>query len=1485
MSSEETKNSATDDAGIDSGSDIRSFNQNHVYGADDASDEIATISRIASHVDQNDPNNVLHRLETLSKQLSNVTTRNTFTIDPSDFDLAQLLKGYLKNAGKGNVKLRSTGVVLKDAAIIAVDQSATLAPTYGSTVNIPGNIIAGIRSRGEKPIRRIINKANAVVKAGEMCLVLGRPGAGCSSLLKTIAGEGLDQYQGTEGSISFDGVPQEEMLKHYKNDIIYNPELDVHFPHLTVQQTLKFAVGCKVPKVRVNAVTDNASVKQYVDFKTDMLATIFGLRHTYNTKVGNDFVRGVSGGERKRVSIAEALAADAKVYCWDNATRGLDASTALEYASAIRVLTNLLDATNFVTIYQASENIYEKFDKVLVLYEGRQVYFGPVHEAKQYFEDMGYACPKRQATPEFLTAITDPKGRSAKPGYENKVPRTAMEFEQYWHNSPEFKKLSEEIDQYEQQANADQTKQLFMESSKLEKKKAKSTYTVSYAQQLKLNFVRSYQVAVGDFSYLATQITADIIQALITGSLYYNIPHSTAGAFSRGGILFFSILYYSLAGLASVSNSFGKRPILLKQKGYSFCHPSTEFFSSFVVDAMFKILGVIPFVIINFFLAKLKQTAGNFFVIFLFVILASFTMNAFFQMIALVSPGLPVANSISGLIVLASVAYSCFMIQLPSMHPWFKWINWLNPVRYGFESMMVNEFHHVNMTCSAVVPSGPGYEGASVANQVCAFAGSTPGSVYVNGDNYLKLGFDYAFDHLWRNFGILLGFLVFFLSVSAIASEYMKTDVAGYDVLIFKKTKETLKIMAGKRQAMADDEKPELQDASLSMDVEKQAEATSKVFDSLGSKDLFLWQHVDYDVTLKTGEVRRLLNDVQGYVKPGTLTALMGESGAGKTTLLNTLSQRVDMGVITGDMLVNGKPLGSSFKRKTGYVQQQDVHFSELTVRESLRFAANLRRSRSIPKAEKYEYVEQIISILNMNSYADAVVGEPGFGLNVEQRKKLSIGVELVAKPSLLLFLDEPTSGLDSQSSWSIVKLMRDLANAGQAILCTIHQPSAVLFEEFDRLLLLKKGGHTVYFGEIGDHSRTMLDYFERSGARKCQDDENPAEYILEAIGAGATASVKEDWGDIWRSSPEFSSTTSEIAELIKTSSANHTEEDPEMKKTFITPYHYQLRLVVGRVATQFWRDPTYLMAKMMLMMFAGLFIGFTYWDAGHSVIGMQNLMFSVFMSIVISAPLIHQIQARALQSREVYEVRESKSNTYHWSTLLLAQYINELPYHLIFSTIFFVAFYFPIHRNYDSYTVGTYYLFYTIMFQLYYVSFGLWIVYMSPNLPAAAVLVSLFLSFMIAFCGVVQPPTLMPGFWTFMWKVSPYTYFIQSFMILSLHKLKIKCKKSEFSIVEPPSGQTCATYLDPFAEAAGGYINNPSATSNCEYCAYKVGDQYLSHIEVKSSYLWRNFGFLWVYVGFNLVAMVSSYWFFRVRKGSLINIKSIFSKFQKKSK
>jgi ATP-binding cassette subfamily G (WHITE) protein 2 (SNQ2) len=196
-------------------------------------------------------------------------------------------------------------------------------------------------------------------------------------------------------------------------------------------------------------------------------------------------------------------------------------------------------------------------------------------------------------------------------------------------------------------------------------------------------------------------------------------------------------------------------------------------------------------------------------------------------------------------------------------------------------------------------------------------------------------------------------------------------------------------------------------------------------------------------------------------------------------------------------LIWNFRPLPRSFQRATGFAEQMDIHEPTATVRESLRFSALLRQPNEVPLQEKYDYCEKIIDLLEMRSIAGATVGSHGSGLNQEQRKRLTIAVELASKPELLLFLDEPTSGLDSLAAFNIVRFLRRLADAGQAVLCTIHQPSAVLFEQFDELLLLKSGGRVVYNGALGSDSKTLINYFERNGGKKCSLNANPAEVSL----------------------------------------------------------------------------------------------------------------------------------------------------------------------------------------------------------------------------------------------------------------------------------------------------------------------------------------------------------------------------------------------------
>lgn len=225
-----------------------------------------------------------------------------------------------------------------------------------------------------------------------------------------------------------------------------------------------------------------------------------------------------------------------------------------------------------------------------------------------------------------------------------------------------------------------------------------------------------------------------------------------------------------------------------------------------------------------------------------------------------------------------------------------------------------------------------------------------------------------------------------------------------------------------------------------------------------------------------------------------------------------------------------------------------------------------------------------------------------------------------------MLFLDEPTSGLDSQTAWSICALLRKLANNGQAILCTIHQPSAILFQEFDNLLFLASGGRTVYFGDIGEKSSTLTSYFERNGSRPCGVDENPAEWMLDVIGAAPGSQNTIDWPEIWRESEERRIVKQTLADMKRELSQKPPDTDPTALREFAESFGAQLATVTQRVFQQYWRTPSYLYSKTLLCSSTGLFLGFSFYNTPTSLQGLQNQLFAVFMILTIFGNLVQQM-------------------------------------------------------------------------------------------------------------------------------------------------------------------------------------------------------------------------------------------------------------------
>jgi ATP-binding cassette subfamily G (WHITE) protein 2 (PDR) len=466
------------------------------------------------------------------------------------------------------------------------------------------------------------------------------------------------------------------------------------------------------------------------------------------------------------------------------------------------------------------------------------------------------------------------------------------------------------------------------------------------------------------------------------------------------------------------------------------------------------------------------------------------------------------------------------------------------------------------------------------------------------------------------------------------------------------------------------------------------------------------------------------------------------------------------------------------------------------------------------------------------------------------------------------------------KSSWSIISFLKKLSTAGQAILCTIHQPSAILFQEFDRLLFLAKGGKTVYFGDIGQNSETLLQYFENSGARKCGKDENPAEYMLEIVNAGKNDDGKP-WNEVWNSSERAKEVQQQIDTLHKEKESENLDIAKETGGgAYAMPITTQIWECTYRVFQQYWRMPSYVLAKFGLCAIASLFIGFSFFSADSTQAGMQTIIFSVFMMTTIFSSLVQQIQPLFITQRSLYESRERPSKAYSWVAFMAANIIVEIPYGIFAGILSFACFYYPVvGANQSSERQGLVLLF-MMQLLIYTSTFASMTIAALPNAETAAGLVSLLTLMSILFNGVLQPPSQLPGFWIFMYRVSPFTYWIGGLVATMLAGRQVVCSSEEISVFDPPSGQTCGAYLADYAQLAGGTIQNPGATSSCEYCSLSNSDQFLASVSISYSDRWRNFGIIFAFILFNIFIAVLTYWLFRVA-----NLKNLTAKLHKTKK
>lgn len=402
---------------------------------------------------------------------------------------------------------------------------------------------------------------------------------------------------------------------------------------------------------------------------------------------------------------------------------------------------------------------------------------------------------------------------------------------------------------------------------------------------------------------------------------------------------------------------------------------------------------------------------------------------------------------------------------------------------------------------------------------------------------------------------------------------------------------------------------------------------SSRAVKTFPEGDVLSFHHITYRVKVKSGFLARkrvekeILSDINGIMKPG-LNAILGPTGGGKSSLLDVLAARKDPRGLSGDVLINGAPQPANFKCSSGYVVQDDVVMGTLTVRENLQFSAALRLPTTMKNDEKNERINTIIKELGLSKVADSKVGTQFTrGISGGERKRTSIGMELITDPSIL-FLDEPTTGLDSSTANAVLLLLKRMSKQGRTIIFSIHQPRYSIFKLFDSLTLLASG-KLLFHGP----AQKALEYFASAGYH-CEPYNNPADFFLDVINGDSSAvmlskeeqdneankteepskkekPVIENLADFYINSTLYGETKAELDQLPVAQKIKGTSTVRE--PVYVTSFCHQLRWIARRSFKNLLGNPQASVAQIIVTVILGLIIGAIYFGLKNDTTGIQN--------------------------------------------------------------------------------------------------------------------------------------------------------------------------------------------------------------------------------------------------------------------------------------
>ncbi|CAA7042180.1 unnamed protein product [Microthlaspi erraticum] len=1199
--------------------------------------------------------------------------------------------------------------------------------------------LSGVRTREAKI--NILSDVSGIIKPGRLTLLLGPPGCGKSTLLKALSGN-LDKDLKLSGEISYNGHGTTEFVPQKTS--AYISQHDLHIAEMTVRETIDFSARCQgvgsrtdimmevskrekdggiTPDPEVDAYMKAISVKGLKrSLQTDYILKILGLDICAETLTGNAMRRGISGGQKKRLTTAEMIVGPTKALFMDEITNGLDSSTAFQIVKSLQQLAHITNATVFASLLQPAPESYDLFDDIVLMAQGKIVYHGPREEVLKFFEECGFRCPERKGVADFLQEVISRKDQG-----------------QYWlhqdlpHSFFSADTMSKRFKDLEIGRKIEEALSKPYDKSKTHKDALFfNEYSLPKWELFRACISREFLLMKRNYFVYLFKTCQLVLAAIFTMTVF--IRTRMGIDFIHGNsymsCLFFATVVLLVDGLPELTMTVQRLSVFYKQKQLCFYPAWAYAIPATVLKVPLSFFESLVWTCLTYYVIGYTPEVSRFFRHFIMLFAVHFTSISMFRCIAAVFQTGTASLEAAGYAIVVTFVFAGFAIPYPNMPVWLKWGFWVNPVSYAEIGLSVNEFlaprwqqmQPTNLTLGRTILESRG----------------------LNYDDYMY----------WVSLGALLGLTLIFNTIFTLALSFLKSPTSS-------------------RAMISQDKLSELQGTKdLSVKKNKSNEDSGKMvlpFKPLTITFQDLNYYVDLPVEMRgqgyTEKKLQLLSGITGAFRPGVLTALMGISGAGKTTLLDVLAGRKTSGYFEGDIRISGyRKVQETFARVSGYCEQTDIHSPNITVEESLIYSAWLRLVPEIDPKTKIRFVKQVLETIELEEIKDAMVGVAGeSGLSTEQRKRLTVAVELVANPSII-FMDEPTTGLDARAAAIVMRAVKNVAETGRTIVCTIHQPSIDIFEAFDELVLLKRGGRMIYTGPLGQHSSHVIQYFQSiHGVAKIRDNYNPATWMLEVTSQSVEIELDMDFAKIYNASDLYKSNSELAKDLSKPEPGS---SDLHFERTFAQNWWEQFKSCLWKMSLSYWRSPSYNLTRILHTFISSLLFGVLFWKQGQKIDTQQNL-FTV-LGAIYGLVLFLGVNncASALQyfdTEHTVMYRERFAGMYSAFAYALAQVVTEIPYIFIQSVEFVIIIY-PMMGLYASPAKVFWCLYSMFCNLLCYNYLALFLISVTPSFMIAAILQSLFFVTFNLFAGFLIPLTQIPKWWVWLYYLTPTSWTLNLF-------------------------------------------------------------------------------------------------------------------------